>query len=221
MDEVNAHLAQYREHDEDLVELRATGMVLALLDASAQPSPRLHGRVLAAAGTTPLTLPTARDDDDDRDELPDTIDRRPRSRRRFAVPWWFAGVAAALAIAMFGAGWYASLRNAPVAPQTVHYAYEVRGTNGQLVRFAGIEGRARVTVTMDGLPAQPDGRQYQVWAIREGKWVSLAACNTNTKGWWRGDFEFTLQRGDAVALTAEPVGPTSKPSSPAIIRTKL
>ena len=74
---------------------------------------------------------------------------------------------------------------------------------------------------MDGITAQPEGRLYQMWAIHDGKWVSLGACNTNTRGWWKGDFEFTLQRGEEVALTVEPAGGSPKPSTPAILRTKL
>ncbi|MEI7926404.1 MAG: anti-sigma factor, partial [Chloroflexota bacterium] len=134
---------------------------------------------------------------------------------------WMMGMAAAVALVMFGAGWYTGTRTAPAAQPPVRYSYEARTPTGSLVKFAGIEGSERVTVTMDGLQAQPEGRQYQVWAIRDGKWVSLGSCNTNAKGWWKGDFEFTLKSGEEVALTVEPAGGSPKPSTPAIIRTKL
>jgi anti-sigma-K factor RskA len=130
-------------------------------------------------------------------------------------------VAAAIAIVMFGAGWYTGTRTAPAAQAPIRYSYEMRGSSGQLVKFAGIEGTDRVTVTMDGIQSQPEGRQYQVWAIRDGKWVSLGACNTNKSGWWRGDFEFTLNRGEEVAVTVEPAGGSPKPTSSAVLRTKL
>jgi anti-sigma-K factor RskA len=225
VEEVDAHLATCREHDDELVDLRATSMALAFLDEAAEPSPHLRERVRAATGPVPLARAVFDPRRAARDGGSDGYDGRRARRSRFprlvAVPWWFAGVAAAIALVMFGAGWYAGTRAAPAAQQTVRYSYEMRGPSGQLVRFAGIEGSDRVTVTMDGLQAQPEGRQYQVWAIRDGKWVSLGACNTNTRGWWKGDFEFILKQGEEVALTIEPAGGSPKPSTPAVLRTRL
>jgi len=235
-DEVAAHLVSCREHDEDLVDLRATGMALALLD-DAVPSPQLRDRVRAVPG--PMPLYAFPDDDDmldaDLDELDGVEDNRhdderdgrdaPAAPRRL-LPWgvdrwWSLGAVAAIALVMFGAGWFAGVRSAPEAQQAVRYSYEMRSPAGQLVRFAGIEGTDRVTVTMDGIETLPEGRQYQVWAIRDGKWISVGHCNTNARGWWRGDFEFTLNRGEEVALTVEPTGGSPKPTAPALLRTKL
>lgn len=226
--EVDAHLVACREHDEELVELRSTHMALALLD-DARPSAALRDRVRAVPGPMPVY---AFPDDDEGDELLDDgedldddglADARPAASRWSALRgrWWTLGAAAAVALAMFGAGWFAGVSRAPEVQEAVRYSYEMRSPTGQLVRFAGIEGSNRVTVTMDGLETQPEGRQYQVWAIREGKWISLGSCNTNAKGWWRGDFEFSLHRGEEVALTVEPAGGSPKPSTPAILRTKL
>ena len=227
MEQVDAHLASCRDHDEELVDLRATGMALALLDDAA-PSSQLRARVRAVPGPMPLyDFRDSEDDllDDDLDERDAERTSAPAARSRFAAPransWWFMGMAAAIALVMFGAGWYTGTRTAPAAQAPVRYSYEMRSPTGQLVKFAGIEGTDRVTVTMDGLQAQPEGRQYQVWAIRDGKWVSLGSCNTNARGWWRGDFEFTLKSGEEVALTVEPAGGSPKPSTPALLRTKL
>ncbi len=228
MDEVDAHLAGCREHDDELVDLRTTGMALALLDDDA-PSAQLRNRIRAVPGPMPLyafadgeddMLDAGEDlDEGDRGVAPAALDRfAPRGRSN---TWWMMGMAAAVALVMFGAGWYTGTRTAPAAQPPVRYSYEARTPSGSLVKFAGIEGSERVTVTMDGLQAQPEGRQYQVWAIRDGKWVSLGSCNTNAKGWWKGDFEFTLKSGEEVALTVEPAGGSPKPSTPAIIRTKL
>jgi hypothetical protein len=229
-EDVETHLSSCREHDEELVDLRATGMALALLD-DAPPSAQLRDRVRAVPG--PMALYAFADGEDDMlDDLADEDiedDERgasaPAARSRFTPfsgnAWWLMSAAAAIALVMFGAGWYTGTRTAPAAQQAVRYSYEMRSPTGQLVKFAGIEGSERVTVTMDGLQAQPEGRQYQVWAIRDGKWVSLGSCNTNARGWWRGDFEFTLKSGEEVALTVEPAGGSPKPSTPAILRTKL
>jgi len=229
--EVETHLVTCREHDEELVGLRTTHMALALLD-DARPSAQLRDRVRAVPGPMPVyAFPDGEDDVDGADgPLDDGVDldddgladARPAARRG-AVPRgrrWTLG-AAAVALVIFGAGWFAGVSSAPEPQQTVRYSFEMRSPTGQLVKFAGIEGTDRVTVTMDGLQAQPEGRQYQVWAIRDGKWVSLGSCNTNARGWWRGDFEFTLKSGEEVALTVEPAGGSPKPSTPAILRTKL
>lgn len=234
IEQVEDHLVTCREHDEELVDLRATGMALALLDDVA-PSPQLRDRVRAAAGPMPLYA-LGPDDLLDADEALDDLEdidapergdgrRAPAAWSRFAPGreggWWLMGMAAAIAIVMFGAGWIGGTRTAPASQPTVRYSYEMRGATGQLVRFAGIEGTTRVTVTMDGIEALPEGRQYQVWAIRDGKWLNVGQCNTNARGWWKGDFEFTLQRGEEVALTVEPTGGSPKPTTPTILRTKL
>ena len=222
MDEIDAHLITCREHDEDMVDLRTTHMAMSLLDESSDASRHLRARVLAAAGPRAVPLEAL---DAAIDDMTDDADDRivPIARARRGVPWWVAGISAAtIAIAMFGAGWYTAVRTAPTkVQQTVRYAYEMRSPTGQLVQFAGIEGSERVTVTMDRIEAAPEGRQYQVWAIRDGKWISLGACNTNGNGWWRGDFQFKLQNGEEVALTVEPAGGSPKPSTPPLIRSKL
>lgn len=225
MDEIDAHLMECREHDEDLVELRATQMAMALLDESTRTPTHLRTRVLAAAGPTPLPLAPI-DDLDEPFEDEGDLDREPLllpQPPRRGIPWWAAGGAAAvLAISMFGAGWYVGVRaTPPEVQQTVRYSYEMRSPTGQLVQFAGIEGTERVTVTMQRIETAPEGRQYQVWAIRDGKWISLGACNTNGSGWWRGDFQFKLQHGEEVALTVEPSGGSPKPSTPPLIRSRL
>lgn len=234
MDAVEAHLAECRAHDDELVDLRATGMALALLD-DAGPSAGLRERIRAIPGGGPVLLRPVLPALDHRDGLPDRDDAPgggddghtdahnggPWSTLTGRHAWWLAGAAAVIALVIFGAGWYAGARSVSDPTALVRYSYEMRGPNGQLVRFAGIEGSERVTVTMDGLQPQPDGQQYQVWAIRDGKWITLGHCNTNQRGWWKGDFEFKLNRGEEVALTVEPTGGSARPSTPAILRTKF
>jgi len=238
MDDIDEHLATCREHDDEIVDLRATGMALALLEES-QPSAHLRDRVRAVTGPVPVPLPLRGAESADPDPfdldagldggLDDGLDARlgaiapPPAVRRMnrGGAWWFMGAAAAIALVMFAAGWYTGMQTTPNPTALIRYSYEMRGPQGEIVRFAGIEGSERVTVTMDGLQAQPDGHQYQVWAIRDGKWISLGHCNTNTRGWWKGDFEFTLRSGEEVAVTIEPTGGSPKPSAPAILRTKF
>ncbi len=216
-DAVATHLATCRAHDAELVDLRATTMALSVLD-EAGASPRLRDRVLAVAGA-----PARLDDHAPGEAAGDT--RAPArvgagsSVTRGASRWRAAGIAAAIALVMFGAGWVAGARSQPEQP--ARFAYEMRSPDGQLVQFAGVEGSDLVTVTMDGLEAAPEGRQYQVWAIRDEGWISLGACNTNARGWWRGDFRFRLRPGEEVALTVEPTGGSPRPTSAAILRTKL
>ena len=136
------------------MQLRTTGMALSVLDEAGTPSAQLRARVLAEVGPSPLP--------------PLAMPLRPE---RGAL-WRRAGIAAAIALVMFGADWFAHARSTPAPQQPVRYSYAMRSPSGQLVQFTGVEGSERVTVTMDGIQAAPEGRQYQVWAIRNDGWES-------------------------------------------------
>ncbi|RLT33630.1 MAG: hypothetical protein DWI58_21665, partial [Chloroflexi bacterium] len=97
------------------------------------PSAQLRARVLAEVGPSPLP--------------PLAMPLRPE---RGAL-WRRAGIAAAIALVMFGADWFAHARSTPAPQQAVRYSYAMRSPSGQLVQFTGVEGSERVTVTMDGI----------------------------------------------------------------------
>ena len=57
--DIELHLRDCREHDDELVGLRATGFALSLLDEEREPSAILRGRVLAVAARSTPAAPHA------------------------------------------------------------------------------------------------------------------------------------------------------------------
>ncbi|MEX2446465.1 MAG: anti-sigma factor [Dehalococcoidia bacterium] len=207
---VEAHLAGCREHDDALAELRATGLALRMLEETPEPSAALGRRIGAiarrsAARDGPVHLALA----------------RPRRRLAPGVPW--AAVAALLLVAAFGAGWFVGTAGDDVASDVsaMRYSYAMRGEDGALVRLNGVEGGDTVTVTMADIDPLPEGRRYTLWAIRDGRWERIGACNTDEDGWWAGDFDYAVQAGEEVALTVEPVEGSDRPSTPALMRARF
>jgi anti-sigma-K factor RskA len=183
---VEAHLREGREHDEELVELRAT--VFALDSLGDEPGlaparPRLESSL--AARTRPAL--------------------------------WQVGAAAVLLLAVFGAGWLAADLVATGSSEEV--SIFLQGSEGQIVDFQWSDAADSVTVTMAGFERLTDGRAYQLWAIRDGAWLRIGVCNMDDQGGWKGDFDFTIRSGEQVALTIEPEGGSTVPTSPPILST--
>ncbi len=150
---VEAHLRDGREHDEELVELRATVFALDRFGEDLAP-----------------------------DAGPQSISSAAESSRRVRIgrpPVWL----------------------------------EVQGAAGRYLVLDGSSSAETVTVTMAGFDRLSDEQAYQLWAIRDGEWQPIGNCNTNPQGWWRGDFVFTVQAGEQVAVTVEPTGGSSTPTS--------
>ena len=93
----------------------------------------------------------------------------------------------------------------------------IQGQRGEMVGLNGLESEASVSVVMQGLERLPQDRLYQIWAVRDGAWLKVGACNTDSQGWWEGNFPFKVRSGDRIALTIEPVGGGSSPTSAPIL----
>ena len=185
---IEAHLREGREHDEELVELRTTVFAMDRYNED------LTAFAAPAAPRAPIPL-----------------------RREGAGAWglWRAAAVAAVVVLLFGAGWVAGQITAGGGSET--YAYAIQGEDGSFMEVVGAEAGDSVTVTMAGLERLP-ANSYQVWAIRDGVWVTIGVCNTNAAGTWVGDFDFSLHAGEEVALTIEPVGGSPTPTLPALLR---
>ncbi len=189
---VESHLRTCREHDGELVELRATALALATLVADAEPSPALAGRIERLTAEESPAAGGAR-------------------RRRWLFP-----AAAAVLLAVFAGGWLAGAMWVEIDAE--RYSYALRGPGETVVRFSGRLGQAPMTVSMAGVPRLPAERSYQLWAIQDGRWLSVGTYNTNAQGEWRGVFEFALESGDEIAITVEPAGGSERPSSDPVFR---
>ena len=201
-DEVQAveeHIRAGREHDDELVELRAT---VFALDRFA---------------------------DDLRQEAPVPIDaRRPQLHteprkvawlgRLSVLPAWPLAAAAVVVLAVLGLGVLASgLTDGDGSKQVTLL---VEGAPGQSVSLTGATDAAQVSVTMSGFERLPSDRAYQLWAIRDEQWLRIGVCNTNAAGGWTGNFDFTVRPGEQIALTVEPAGGSVNPTTAPILTSK-
>ena len=193
VDVVETHLKLGHEHDDELVELRATVFALdrfadeRSFDAVAAP-----GQPKVVQRTSPLRLRG----------LPGwpTFDRA-----------WPVAVAAVIILAIFGAGWFVGQIAGDRGEQDVTVL--VQGADGKLVSLQGGTTQDRVAVTMAGFERLPSDRVYQLWAVRNGEWLRIGVCNTNAEGGWQGEFPFTVKPGEQVALTVEPPGGSERPTT--------
>ncbi|HEU0075996.1 MAG TPA: anti-sigma factor [Dehalococcoidia bacterium] len=191
LDAVEAHLHAGREHDDELVELRAT--VIALDRFADEPD-----------------LDVSFDAMRRRAEQPGSIRRIARS-----VVWQIA-VAAVVLVAVFVAGWLAADLTGGQAQEV---SILIQGPEGNYLVLESADSGA-VTVTMDGFERLADTQAYQVWAIRDGQWLRVGVCNTNEEGWWHGDFAFTVRPGEQIALTIEPEGGSETPTSEPLLTSR-
>ncbi|MDP9491604.1 MAG: anti-sigma factor [Actinomycetota bacterium] len=93
-----------------------------------------------------------------------------------------AALAAALALAAFGAGWLAaSERDSGADAFAIDFRVPMQGTQAAPQAVASIavgerddEGNWPMAMTVRGLPDLPEGRHYELWLTRDGK--AVAPC---------------------------------------------
>lgn len=199
MEAVDAHLRTCDLHEAELVDLRATVFALDRHGAGASPSTSLAHRIRRVAEGAPVEQPTRI--------------RRPWFTRGFLR----AAAAAAVLLLVFTAGLFAGPLLLGEDGETL--AYSIQNENGALMEVHGSTSDETVTVIMAGLERLED-RSYQVWAIRDGRWLSMGVCNTDEQGEWVGDFSFQLEGNEQVALTIEPRGGSDGgPTGETVLRT--
>ena len=198
LDVVEAHLQAGREHDDELVELRAT---VPALDRFADE------QVLSGAPAVDAL----------KSSNPPTEVLWTKSVSRLgASPVWQMVAAAVVLLAIFAAGWLFGQFTGDSKGREVSYL--LQGANGEVVALSGVTSEESVVVTMSGFERLSVDRVYQFWAIREGRWLPIGSCNTNPEGRWKGDFAFQIRSGEEIALTIEPAGESQKPTSEPILR---
>ena len=196
--DVEAHLRAGHEHDDELVELRATVLALdRFADERALEPERRSDR-------PPLTL------------------RPEGTAKGTGLRGWLAfqpalrtaAIAASLAIAVFAAGWFTSGLGNGTSGRDVSVAIR---SGGQSVSLSGATSEQRVAVSMTGFDRLAAGRVYQLWAIRDGTWSRIGLCNPHEDRTWSGEFPFAIRPGEQIALTIEPAGGSAAPTSPPVL----
>ena len=91
------------------------------------------------------------------------------------------------------------------------------GTHGT---YRGRPGTPVAVMTFTALPALPPGRSYQVWALRDGRWVSLGRVQPDASGSARLIVEgpSVATPPQALQVTQESAGGSAAPSGPVMVR---
>lgn len=189
--EVEAHLAECELHP-DFVELRATARLLERAVPEREPSAALRDRVLAIA--QPDAAPTA---------FRARASRRPM---RVLAPFAAAAVLAVVAVGLLA--WNLVLLGGSDDESVIRTS-----TEGPASRLVYVPGRQLAALTIDGLQPAPEGHVYQVWVVRGGTPRPDALFDAASGGRAIAAVNTELQAGDTVAITLEPRGGSSAPTT--------
>ena len=227
LSEVEAHLRDGHEHDDELVELRATVFALdRFADATA-----IEPEALAVRAWAPVSTPVRERVSRLRRWLPLGGSVRtpvpasaptggrvsaPRGWLTLEPAWRTTALAASVAIAIFAAGWFASGLGSGGSAHDVSLA--IQGPGGQSISLSGPTSEKSVFVSMSGFERLDAGRVYEIWAIRDGVWSRIGTCNPHEDGSWTGEFPFAIQPGEQIALTIEPAAGSDAPTTPPLLR---
>ena len=219
MDQFEQHLHRCPPCENEVRGFRETATRLALAVAASPPL-ALRERVLAAASVTR--------------QLPPEVREMPRARVRPARGAWLprlgvavaaAAVAAAVALGVIQSSTQHQLNQARAENASVAAVLAapdarlaVRPTKGGgLATVVASQSRHAVIITTAGLPALSGGKVYELWFVsgqnarRAGLLPAAAAGRTGPV------LASGLTPGDVVALTVEPAGGTSHPTTKPIV----
>nr|WP_234756995.1 anti-sigma factor [Arthrobacter alkaliphilus] len=187
-----------------------------------QPRPELTGTTqtsTASAPSSPSALPA------------DVVDlgeaRNRRERRRFGgVRGWVAAAAAAAVIALggVGVGVYVAGQNDPV--NQVLQAGDVRqatvNVNGGGTATVSISSsKNAMVVRMNGVPAPPPGRVYQMWLIPKDGSDPVSPGTMDAQALSHPAVVDGISGAASIGITVEPVGGSKKPTLPTVAAAPL
>jgi len=230
-----AHLARCAECQSEVADYREVAGALAHA-APGRPvrrSDALRDRILREALEVRPIVSTPR---------PVSLPAVPRRAARSIVPWLVAASAVVAAVGL-GVVYQGERRQADVLrQQLVSTEAEIARTDSTLAAFLGPEvhvvslsaadeqkPRLRVfwnhtrrtfIVTALNLPAAPEGKTYQLWAIRKGKApLSMGTFNADPSGRTASPLAVPAEITDGgfideCALTVEPAGGSLQPTEP-------
>ncbi|QWZ10580.1 anti-sigma factor [Nocardioides panacis] len=201
----DTHLEECQACRDEVRELQEAAAMMGASEARAAP-PALKARVLAAADQLPQLPPKVT-----------SLDAAP-SRR-----WTARVLSAAAAVVLVVAAGFAVSQNRPDQPSitastaTVFAAQDahtktVKTDRGSLT-VATSPSLGRMAVQTDGLQKLPTSRAYQMWTIHAGTATS-AGLIENLKA---GKVMSMPSAGTTVAITVEPAGGSTEPTSKPIV----
>jgi anti-sigma factor RsiW len=181
------HLAGCTRCREDLAELTVAAGALAYAVEPVSPPPLLRDRILEAA----------------RAERPNVVPLRPR----WASP--IAAVAAVAACTAIGLGiWNVSLHNRLDGAREALRGVPLSGATGSVI--VGSHGSGALVVA--DLRSPPAGKTYEAWVV-EGRAARPAGVFSGGRGTTVVRLTRPIPRGAVVAVTVEPAGGSTQPTS--------
>lgn len=162
----------------------------------------------------------------DGDELAAARLRREERRGQRGMRRWLAGVAAAAAIALggVGVGAYIADQNDPLnqvvrAGDLREASVEVSAGGTATLLISSSEDAA--VVKMNGVPAPPEGKVYQMWLIPKDGSAPVSQGLMDEKALSRPAVVQGISSAAALGITVEPVGGSQSPTLPTVAAAQL
>jgi anti-sigma-K factor RskA len=183
----------------------------------------------AAPSATSATSVTAQKDpflDGSGDELVKARQRREERRRPAGTRRWLAGIAAAAAIALggVGVGSYIADQNNPL--NQVIRADDVREASvpvaaGGTATVLVSSSKDALVVKMNGVPAPPEGKVYQMWLIPKDGSAPVSQGLMDAEALSKPAVVEGIASAASLGITVEPVGGSTSPTLPTVAAAPL
>jgi len=223
LDQFEHHLDRCPPCENEVRGFRETATRLALAVAASPPL-ALRERVLAAVSVTR--------------QLPPEVREMPRARVRPALGPWLprlavavaaAAVAVAVALGIVQSSTRQQLNQARAENRSVAAVLAApdarlavrRTTVGGLATVVASQSRHALIISTAGLPALSGGKVYELWFVAGQTARRAGLLPAPTAGRTAPLLASGLAPGDAVALTVEPAGGTSQPTTKPIVSVPL
>lgn len=208
--------------------------------AEEEPPAGLFGRIVsqlpaqlpAQPGTMPVSAPIIHGHAQEpgrapaTDELGAARQRREERRRAPGLRNWFVGVAAAAVIALGGVGVGAYVANQNDPLNQVLQAQDVRQatvdvSGGGTATVSISSSRDAVVVKMNGVPAPPAGKVYQMWLIPKDGSAPVSQGLMDAEALSKPAVVKGIHSAAALGITVEPVGGSASPTLPTVAAATL
>ncbi|SEP63468.1 Anti-sigma-K factor RskA [Arthrobacter sp. OV608] len=160
------------------------------------------------------------------DELAKARQRREERRRPAGTRRWLAGIAAAAAIALggVGVGSYIADQNDPL--NQVVRADDVREASvpvaaGGTATVLVSSSKDALVVKMNGVPAPPEGKVYQMWLIPKDGSAPVSQGLMDEAALSKPAVVEGIASAAALGITVEPVGGSKSPTLPTVAAAPL